>query len=340
MLLRILLALLTCVCLSPASMAGLIVFTNNETLKGDLESINDKFVIWTSPVLGKIKIPKKSVKQIETERAFKVRGSKRPCLWRYLEDDNVTFSCREGSLTTVPFYSMSELARFEGYAKSLRDYRGKATLLGSKQTGNKQRQDWVADTSIQLRYSDFRHDFRTLYERRSSNGKKADVEAEFEYSIDWFFRPSWFWFSDLNFLKEERRDIALRSAIATGVGFQFWERKRSALSLGLGVDFSDERYNSGVVRDDPDNDSDTAWRLSMNYRFLFPMDLEFVHRNQLLYSAVHNDAWQLESETRLVMPIAKGLSANMRFDYDYDNDPVDNNEKEDTTLRFGVGYKW
>jgi len=322
------------------SYAGLLHLTSDETLKGELESVNAKFVIWRSKALGKINVPKKSVKQIESDRPFKLRGSKRPCLWRYLEDNNITFSCREGSLTTVPFYSMAELAPFEGYKKALHDVSGKTTVLGSKQTGNQERQDWVADVNVRVRFSDFRHDISTLYERRSANGNPTQIEAELEYSIDWFFKPRWFWFSDVSFLKEERRDIALRSAVATGAGFQFWDRKRSALSLGLGLDFSDERYSAGVVRDDPDKDSDTAWRLSTNYRYRFAMDLEFTHRSQILFSAVHSGSWEAESQTRFVMPIAKGLSANVRFDYDYDNDPVDGNEKEDTTLRFGVGYKW
>ncbi len=325
---------------SVQSYAGLLYLTSNETLSGELDSVNAKFVIWHSKVLGKVKVPKASVKQIESDRPFKLRGSKRPCLWRYLEDNNITFSCREGSLTTVPFFSMTELAPFEGYKKALRKISGKATVLGSKQTGNQERQDWVADVSVRVRLSDFRHDINTLYERRSANGNPPQIEAELEYSIDWFFRPRWFWFSDVSFLKEERRDIALRSAVATGVGFQFWDRKRSALSLGLGLDFSDERYSAGVVRDDPDQDSDTAWRLSTNYRYRLPMDLEFTHRSQVLFSAVHSGTWEAESQTRFVMPIAKGLSANIRFDYDYDNDPVDGNEKEDTTLRFGLGYNW
>lgn len=318
--------------------AGQLTLVNGDTIKGEISSINETQVIWQSDMLGELRITKTNVKNMKSSMALKLRGEREPCYWADLEDDLAQFACDDGSLTDIPFLAIEEIVRFEGYRDTLHQYAGKLTIVGSQATGNKQQQDWVIDTDVTMRHADFRHEVGLKYEQESVSLGPLLHEAEAQYSLDWFFKPQWFWFADLSALMDETKNIEQKATLGSGVGYQFWERQRSALSIELGAQYADEKFDASIVEQDTRQTG--SWRISTNYRYQFPLSIALYHKNKFLQSLDNGQQWEIDSETGLRMPIGKSVSADIKYEYDYDNLPPEGTVKEDSMLRFGLGYAW
>lgn len=318
--------------------AGELLLVNGDKVHGEISSIDSSHVVWQADLLGELRIPKANVKGMSSSMALKLRGERKPCYWADLEDDLAQFACDDGSLTDIPFLAIEEIVRFEGYRDTLHQYAGKLAVMGSQASGNKQQQDWVIDADVTMRVADFRHEVGLKYEQESVNKGPLLHEAEAVYSLDWFFKPQWFWFADASSLKDESKNIDMKNTFGSGLGYQFWERQRSALSLELGAQYAQERFDESIITESERQTG--SWRISANYRYQFPFSIAFIHKNKFLQSLDNGNQWEIDSETGVRMPIGKSISADMKFEYDYDNLPPEGTVKEDTMLRFGLGYAW
>lgn len=321
-----------------AAQAGELLLVNGDKIHGELNAITETHVVWQAEILGEIRVPKTKVKNMSSSIALKLRGEREPCYWADLEDDLAQFACDDGSLTDIPFLAIEEIVRFEGYRDTLHQYAGKLAVMGSQASGNKAQQDWVIDTDVTMRHADFRHEVGLMYEQVSIEAGPLRHEAEAAYSLDWFFKPQWFWFADASALMDQSKNIDNKNTLGTGVGYQFWERQRSALSLELGAQYSDEKFNEDFVAEA--SRQTASWRISAGYRYQFPLSIAMYHKNKFLQSLDNGQQWEVDSETGIRMPIGKSVSANMKFEYDYDNLPPEGTVKEDTMLRFGLDYAW
>lgn len=324
--------------LAMGAAAGQLTLVNGDSIKGEISSINETHVVWQSDLLGELYIVKTNVKNMKSSMALKLRGEREPCYWADLEDDLAQFACDDGSLTDIPFLAIEEIVRFEGYRDTLHQYVGKLSILGSQASGNKQQQYWVVDTDVMMRHADFRHEVGLKYEQESVNLGPLLHEAEAQYSLDWFFKPQWFWFADMGALMDESRNIEKKATVGSGVGYQFWERQRSALSVELGAQYSDETFDATLVG--IETRQTASWRISTDYRLQLPLSIAFFHKNKFLQSLDNGQQWEVDSETGVRMPIGKSVSADVKFEYDYDNLPPEGTVKEDAMLRFGLGYAW
>lgn len=316
--------------------SGELILHNQDTLKGELFAINQNDIIWISDLIGRVTIAKQHIKSIFSAVPLKMLGEKTPCYWQGLEHTDALIQCTGGRQQRITFDSLQDVLLLEGYAQLAHDYQGKLVGVGSKANGNRTRQDWLVDVDVSLRHYDYRHIVGLKYEAEAVDEGELREEYEATYSLDWFFSQRTFLFAESSAGKDETRDIEERYSLGSGVGYQFWDTGQTALSLRTSLEYVEEQLEE--VTDRPSDFF--SWRLATNYRYLLPGNIAFFLNADYLQSIRVGDEWEVDAETGVSLPIAGGITADVKYDYDFDNVAAEGLVQEDTTLRFGVGYQW
>lgn len=325
-----------------SAFSGELVLKNGDRLQGDLVKLEGESVVWASESFGNLSVAKQDVDQLNTTTLIKMDGHPEPCTITSVSGGNVRFSCADSTSGQVSLLSLELTLPYEDYFAGARTYKGKVALAGTHTTGNKKEEDWELDTEIELRRGDFRHMFGAEYESESTNDAPADEEFEFSYSLDWFFQERWFWYNDVSIGAEESKNIDERYALGSGFGYQFWESDRSALSVESGVSFVKELFDRSENADDTfESQSERGvLRWAANYFYVLPFSAALVHKHEILYSLEDGEDWELDSDTGINIPLGAGLFSEFKVEYDYDNQPLQNEKKSDTKFSVGLGYEW
>lgn len=330
-----------CLLLTSVSYAGEILLDNGDTIEGELFSISSDRVVWKSTSLGRLNIPKNRIVDIVSFVPLKIRSRNGACHWAGLNKRKALLECEEGGVVEMGFLSIKEAVLYSGYKKATYEYRGKLSATGQRESGLRDKQDWRLDTNIFMRHTDFRHDIWWKYRAESRNKNPLQQRYELTYQFDWFFAPKTFWSTQLSGLRDEIRLIDRRYGVSTGIGYQFWENRRSALSLETGPQYLDEvLIESTNNPDDKAREFYASWRMASSFKILLPRDTRFFAKVEILRSLKDGDDWEADTNMGLSLPIAGGITAELTYDYDYDNTPVDDRSARDSRFRVGLGYQW
>jgi len=316
--------------------AGEVELHNNDSLKGELFAIHADHILWSTEVIGQIIIPKGSIKAIYSSVPLKVPGVQQACYWLSIENLDALIQCGEQPTMRITFASLHDVVLLDGYANLAHHYEGKLNAVGTSSEGNRSRRDWLVDIDVLVRHFEYRHKVGLKYAAEAVEQDPLKEEYEATYALDWFFSSRTFWFADSSARRDERRDINVRYNVGSGIGYQFWDASKSALSLQTGSEYVYQELDNEAI----DPDGFFSWRLAASYRYMFPRGIQFYLNADYLQSMDSGEEWEADLEAGLDLPIAMGITANAKYEYDFDNTPSDGLDKADAVLRFGLGYRW
>ncbi len=324
------------------TVAGEVRLTNGDRLAGELVSISEENILWKSATVGTIKISKGNIQAITSSSPLKLRGRDEPCHWQELRGTQVIFSCANGDLDFEPLYSLKQVVPYVTLVDEFYQVDGKVAIGGNRFSGNVSQENWLLDSRIEVRYSDVRHTFELGYESRSFGDNPLDEIYEGSYFFDWFFHPRGYWQNELSTLRDETRTILNRSAYGSGLGYEFWRTPVSLLSVELGVRYERTEFEQlAPVNPEREYVTETAlWRSGFTFTYKLPLEIAFRHQTQYFQPADASREWRVESDTGFSVPLGFGISANISYEYDYDNVPLEPNVEADSVLRFGLDYSW
>lgn len=334
--------LLMVACLAAVARAGEIQLTNGDRLAGELISISESSILWNSATVGNLKIAKDQILAITSTAPLKIRGRDEPCYWQELRGSQVIFACANGDLDFEPLYSLKQVVPYVAAMEDFYQHDGHITLSGSRFGGNVEQQSWLVDTELKVRYSDVRHTIETEYEARSFADTPLDESYELEYFFDWFFAPRGYWQNETSGSKDESRNIQERYAFGSGLGYELWRTPIALLSFELGGRFEKTIYEVvGAFNPNREYSTEIAlWRSGFRFNYRLPLEIDFRHQTQYFQPVNASDEWRFESDTGFSVPLGFGISANVSYEYDYNNAPPEFSLKKDSILRFGLDYSW
>ncbi|WP_370981317.1 DUF481 domain-containing protein [Agaribacterium sp. ZY112] len=314
---------------------------NGDHLEGELSAITAVGIVWASPVFGEITVPKNSVVDLVSSVPMKLRGYDGVCYWAGFEQRRVTFECEGGNYFVLELLEVKEALMYEGYALAPFDHNGYLRATGYQEAGQVTKQDWNIEAGINIRHLDMRHSLTYKFRAESSNSDdKLYQRWEPRYQFDWFFAPQTYLTSSASVLRDELRLIDLRASLGAGLGYQFWESQRSALSIETGPQYLQEQLSDSQDSSMKTKEQYATWRLAMDGRVELPREIKLYSKVEMLQALRDQEEWKWNTESGLAMPIAGGVTADINFIYNYDNLPPDGVAKLDSRLSVGLGFKW
>lgn len=319
-----------------SSRAGEITLSNGETIRGDIDAVRRETVHWATESIGILIIKKDAIANIRTDSKMKVYGVNESCFWQGINAGDVMLTCGDEKIVYRSFKSLNNVVRetvqrVEGY-----QFTGSILGVGTSSSGNKNEENWLLDVDTVVRHSDYRHLTGAMYETESIEGDREAEEYELSYALDWFFSRRTYLFVSSTAGRDETREFDSRYTFGTGLGYQFWDNTKSAFSIQTGGEY---------VRQEPidpllDKEEYESWQVSTSYRYAFFRDIKFYLKASATHSLQDGDDWYGDAEAGLGMPLVMGVTADVKYEFDYDNTPLDALRKADSAFRIGFGYSW
>ncbi len=315
--------------------AGVIELNNGDKIHGDLVNITEEQVIWQSELLGELEIPHSSVKAIESDATLEIVDQTEPCKLGSMVE-GVALDCAGKSVT---YEHLSGLASQLSTNNAPLTWvnKGNFSLAAYQQRGNTYSDEWYITAETRFTKGPFRHRLEFDYENYVSGPGETDEEYKALYAYDYFFSEQWFFNTYIAWEKDEARNLEAQYDLGAGLGHQFWETETKALEIEAGLSYITKDF----LVDDPTADGEYgAGRWSLDWWHELAEDLRVFHNHQLLQSFQQSNDYEVDTETGLRYFFNAALHGEIKYEWDYDNDPAGDAEREDTKWTLGAGYRW
>ena len=211
-------------------------------------------------------------------------------------------------------------------------FKGTIGLSGSYLGGNEQRDDLELDIGLTFEKGDAAHKAKVNYETLGQDNKSTIKDYGVAYGIDWLINNSWYWGNDIFYGADDKRQIDQSISVGTNMGYQFWNNETGSLSSEIGLTWiKDELINS--ITDDR-----LTWAWSGDYEKILIRNVSLAYSHQVYVSIKDSDNAQIDADIGIIIPISDKLDTKISWDWSFDNQPQDGNEKVDRKLKFGINY--
>lgn len=329
--------------MATSAWAGTLTLRNGDRLSGEFVKVDEENLFWQSPMFGTLKVAKAEVADIDTSKPLKIHGVRTPCMIEGMDDELLVYICGgDPEERRVPLVSLAVVTPYKNFVAGTYSYKGRIGLSGTYARGNDVRDDWKLSANVEYRRHDWRHNSSFEYASYSSQRRSPDIKWGGRYALDWFFRERWFFYNEIRFGADELRALERYYNLGSGTGFQVWENPETALALTGGLVYVNEVYLR--PENPPDDFTRTeeraAWRLGGDFRYRLPLNVALFHKNEVLRTFGDSSDWRLSSSTGLNTMIADRLYSEVKIEYNVDNQPQQDTEREDVRLQVGLGYEW
>ncbi len=212
---------------------------------------------------------------------------------------------------------------------------GAANLSAALKDGNSNSRELAADARIKARDAQNRYLFGGKYHYAEDEDSVSSDETTLFAEYDRFLTEKWFLGGRLRFEMDDVAQLDLRSRAGLFSGYQFYERDDLALQVKGGLEYIRESYANA------DTNDHIALSFATDYEQAFMDDaFRLFHRHSLSVPADEIEAFLLNSESGVKVPVGTFLTGTAEIDYDYENRPAPGAEKDDTVYLLKLGYEW
>lgn len=172
-------------------------------------------------------------------------------------------------------------------------------------------------------------------QRSSEDGNKTADRTILYSKYDHFLTEKRYLYTNASFIRDEFKDLNLRSVLGAGLGHQFVESKRKNLSVEDGLTYVNEDFIAAT------DDSYLAARWAVdNDQYFFKDRFQFFHKHEGLLSLENYDDLIVRSQTGVRVPLTDSLNTSMQVNVEWDRSPPPGTEQTDLTYLLNVGYNW
>ena len=137
------------------------------------------------------------------------------------------------------------------------------------------------------------------------------------------------------FTHDRFRDIALRSALGAGLGFQAIETARLRFGAEAGYGYVNERFRAA------EDTSYHAVRENVSVDvFALARRLTFFHRHDGFFGLTDRDNLFVQTRSGIRASLVGGLATTLQYDVDYDRSPSPGRRQVDRAVGLTFGYRF
>ncbi|KAB7623210.1 DUF481 domain-containing protein [Alkalilimnicola sp. S0819] len=314
--------------------ADLVILQNGDRLSGTVQALEAGTLRFETAYGGTLELPWAQVLELRTDDTVRVQLQDGELAEGRLQKDadgelRLQSNGAERSLAEARLAAINPPPAAPTVEQTLRLQAG-ATMT----RGNTETESYALDGEYVARST--LHRLRVYGE--ANYGKEDDVEsvnnALLNTQYDRFIDEHWYATANLNFSRDLFKNLSLRSAAGVGVGYQFWDTRQSRLSAEAGVNYVHEDYEVGPSEDFP------AGRWAVDWEHTVLGNLTLFHRQDGLVRLDETADWLLRTRTGARVPLSERITGSLQVNYDYDNRPAADAEKEDWAYLVKIGYSW
>lgn len=321
-------------------LADSVTLRNGDRLTGKVLRKEDNNLIFKTPYAGEIKIRWLEITSLQTDEPVQVMLNDQTSL-------NATFAPtgEEGKVTlkagdilqTAPL-ELSKIAYInpspEISGKGVR-FTGHVNVGLNATSGNSETTNTYADAEMVARTKENRYTVGGKVQRSSEDGNETADRTTLYSKYDHFLTEKRYLYANASFVRDQFKDLNLRSVLGAGVGHQFVESKRKNLSLEGGLTFVNDDFIAA------EDDQYLAARWALDYdQFLLGDRLQVFHKHEGLQSLENSEDLIIRAETGIRVPFNENLSATVQVNVDWERTPPPGTEDTDLTYLLTVGYNW
>lgn len=310
--------------------ADTIEFGDGNILHGTVTSLEKGTLTFATEYAEKIQIPVEKIKTVSSEKAVNIKMVNDSILTGKLitlEDGRVAVIL-EPVGETVPF----QWDQVKTINEPPSAWNGHLALGGTVQTGNVDRASVSFAFDAKRLWEHDRFQFRLLHNYAEQNGSITSRNTFGALKFDHFFMQDFYSALSLEMLKDEFKDLNLRSIVGLGLGYRFLNTDRITLELEAGVTFFSEDLELGQ------DDQFISGRGAMTLTVKILENLLF--KNYLLYYPSFDDPkeYRLRNEAGLISQMGKGWSVKLTHIFDQNSNPSPGVEDKDQQFIFAIQY--
>ena len=330
--LTVFVALLTAALLPGTIVADQLVMKNGDVITGNVTKIEDDKVYIDPSYADEFSVKLAEVTSIETDQVFEVElddGSKIEARFAGGTDGNQTIIV-EDEPRTVEMMAFAEATEPEDWY----DRDSKVEVNMTLNSGNTDSRNNLIYADTRLKLGEHRHFGDLTIRRDEVDGVSTKKQDLLRYNYNWLFDDPWYIGASASYERDPIRDLDHRYSIGFLVGRDILNDSRKFLTASLGVGYSEEQF-AGVA----ESGATGFWKLDYTHDFRGG-DLEFFHNQNLNYQFFGDNNAILKTNTGFRYDIFKDIYASVSLRYDYETEPAEGAENEDTTLAIGIGAEF
>lgn len=334
------LAVLLASAMASTAFADTVTLRNGDRISGKVVRKENDNLIFKTPYAGEIKIRWLEIAGLQTDAPVQVMLNDETTLNATFapasEPGKVTLQAGE-IIRTAPV-ELDKVAYInpspEVSGKGVR-FDGRVNVGLTATTGNSETENLYVDAEMVARTKQNRYTLGATAQKSSEDGNETADRTTLYSKYDHFLTEKRYLYANASFVRDEFKDLNLRSVLGAGVGHQFVESKRTNLSLEGGLTF----VNEDLIGTEDEQYVAARWALDFD-RYFFDNRLQFFHKHEGLQSLEQTDDLLVRSQTGLRVPLTDNLNTSVQLNADWDNNPPPGTEETDLTYLLNVGYNW
>jgi putative salt-induced outer membrane protein YdiY len=320
-------------CIGQPAGADVLVLKNGDRITGEISRIWDKEITIEPEYSDEFTVDVPAVDHIESDRDFELEflgGQKGLGKLAGVDSDGNQVVVLGDEQISVP---LAELFELDEPDKPF-DWESNVDLSAGLNSGNTDSSNSQLRGDILFSFPDHRHRGEITFQREELASVATQEKDLFKYTYNWLFRDPWFFAAMLSSERDPIIELHSRLTVSSGIGRDIWNTPRRTLSAQLGAGFQTEDIGLESTES-----TVLTWVLRYRQDF-FSDDLELYHNHSITSNISGRTNTSYRTTTGLRFEITDLLYANISLDYDYETDPVDGVENEDTAILIGLGLEF
>jgi putative salt-induced outer membrane protein YdiY len=321
--------------------ADVVSLDDGTRLVGTVERLTATEAVMTGTFAGHLSIPRDRIVRIETDAPVTVQSDDGAYLTGRLtgdRDGTLHIDVAETGQRELPLTAVRAVYREDPQLVEQRRLAVRVTADANVginlSSGNTDSENFHIDGRVITRTPKNRYTLTGAFTREESEGIKVKENWNSLVKYDHFVSERWFWFNSASFESDEFKDLDLRSAIAAGMGFQFFETDDRILSVELGPSYIDENFIEA------EDDSFLGSRWAVNFEQRLWNGLWFYHNQEGLLGLESTDDLTIRSRTGLRMNVTQRIIARIQTAIDWNKSPPSDSDSTDVEHTLTLGYRF
>lgn len=214
-------------------------------------------------------------------------------------------------------------------------WKGAVEVAAEVESGSSETEEYQGKFNLIYSAGRNRHSLEFATEQERNQGERTKDRLRFSYQFDHFLDQHWYSASNYQYNRNKFKSLQRRNAVAQSMGYSFFENPVERFYIETGLSYTEERYESGTEIDD------LGLRWALGYRRQSPIEwLRFYHEQIILMPRFTSTNASYFTDTGFEFDLFNGSYLKLSHEWDYDRRPEEGEDRRDSVVRLGAGYRW